>query len=112
MNAGLFAQEQLSWNDRAFLTLGVRVDGNSAFGEDFGLQTYPKIGLAYVLSDHGFWPKTIETFKLRGAIGESGKAPGAFDAVRTWLPIAGDEAKPGFSPEPARQRDLRTGAHA
>ncbi len=120
VNAGLFAQQQVSWRDRAFLTLGVRVDGNSAFGEDFGLQTYPKVGLAYVLSDHDFWPKTIETFKMRGAIGESGKAPGAFDAVRTWSPIAGDEAKPGFTPSqlgnprlgPERTRELEFGFEA
>jgi TonB-linked SusC/RagA family outer membrane protein len=99
VNAGLFAQEQIAWRDRAFLTLGLRVDGNSAFGEDFGLQPYPKVGLSYVLSEHAFWPSAKwETFKLRAALGESGKAPGAFDAVRTWDPIAGDEAKPGFSP--------------
>jgi TonB-dependent starch-binding outer membrane protein SusC len=120
VNAGLFAQEQLSWRDRAFLTLGVRIDGNSAFGEDFGLQTYPKIGLAYVLSDHDFWPKAVETFKVRGAIGESGKAPGAFDAVRTWSPIAGDIAKPGFTPDqlgnptlgPERTREMEFGLEA
>ncbi|HJU75232.1 MAG TPA: SusC/RagA family TonB-linked outer membrane protein [Gemmatimonadaceae bacterium] len=120
VNAGLFAQEQISWRDRAFVTLGVRIDGNSAFGEDFGLQTYPKIGLAYVLSDHDFWPKAIETFKVRGAIGESGKAPGAFDAVRTWSPIAGDEAKPGFTPNqegnatlgPERTREMELGFEA
>jgi len=98
VNAGLFAQEQLGWRDRAFLTLGLRVDGNSAFGEDFGLQPYPKVGLAYVLSEHSFWPSKWETFKLRAALGEAGKAPGAFDATRTWDPIAGDEAKPGVTP--------------
>lgn len=118
VNAGLFLQEQLGWRDRAFLTAGLRVDGNSAFGEDFGLQFYPKLGLAYVLSDHAFWPSNAwETFKLRAAIGESGKAPGAFDATRTWSPIAGDEAKPGFSPDqigntqlgPERTRELELG---
>ena len=98
VNAGLFAQEQLGWNDRAFLTLGLRVDGNSAFGEDFGLQPYPKVGISYVLSEHSFWPSKWETFKLRAAVGEAGKAPGAFDATRTWDPIAGDEAKPGVTP--------------
>jgi TonB-linked SusC/RagA family outer membrane protein len=118
VNAGLFAQEQVSWKDRAFFTAGLRVDGNSAFGKDFGLQAYPKLGIAYVLSDHSFWPsKQIETFKLRGALGESGKAPGAFDAVRTWDPVAGDEAKPGFTPNqlgnpklgPERTRELELG---
>ncbi|MBK8058322.1 MAG: TonB-dependent receptor [Gemmatimonadetes bacterium] len=111
----------MGWNDRAFLTLGMRVDGNSAFGKDFGLQWYPKVGFAYALSDHEWWPKnTIETFKLRTAIGESGKAPGAFDAVRTWDPIAGDEAKPGFSPNqlgnpnlgPERTREAEFGLEA
>ena len=106
VNAGLFAQQQVGWRDRAFLTLGLRVDGNSAFGEDFGLQPYPKVGLSYVLSDHEFWPDRIETFKLRAALGESGKAPGAFDAVRTWDPVAGDEAKPGFAPNQIGNKDL------
>jgi TonB-linked SusC/RagA family outer membrane protein len=118
VNAGLFFQEQVGWKDRVFLTAGLRIDGNSAFGEDFGLQTYPKLGISYVLSDHAFWPsEQWETFKLRAAIGESGKAPGAFDAVRTWDPIAGDEAKPGFSPNqignpklgPERTREFEVG---
>ena len=106
VNAGLFAQEQVGWQDRAFLTLGLRVDGNSAFGENFGLQAYPKVGVSYVLSEHSFWPSKWETFKLRAALGESGKAPGAFDAVRTWNPIAGDEAKPGFTPNQIGNKDL------
>ena len=121
VNAGLFFQEQIGWKDRAFVTLGMRVDGNSAFGKDFGLQYYPKVGFAYALSDHEFWPKdVIETLKLRTAIGESGKAPGAFDAVRTWDPIAGDEAKPGFTPNqlgnpnlgPERTREAEIGLEA
>jgi TonB-linked SusC/RagA family outer membrane protein len=98
INAGFFFQEMVGWNDRLFVTGGVRVDGNSAFGKNFGLQTYPKLSASYVISDHSFWPKRVlETFKLRGAIGESGKAPGAFDAVRTWDPIAGDNGLPGFT---------------
>jgi TonB-dependent starch-binding outer membrane protein SusC len=107
VNAGMFAQEQLGWRDRAFLTLGLRVDGNSAFGEDFGLQPYPKVGVSYVLSEHAFWPSDKwETFKVRAALGEAGKAPGAFDATRTWDPIAGDEAKPGFTPNQLGNSEL------
>jgi TonB-dependent starch-binding outer membrane protein SusC len=106
-NAGFFLQEQIGFRDRLFLTAGLRVDGNSAFGEDFGLQKYPKLGVSYVLSDHDFWPKQwIETFKVRGAVGESGKAPGAFDKLRTWSPITGDENKPGFTPSNVGNREL------
>lgn len=98
VNAGFFLQELLGWHDRAFLTGGLRVDGNSAFGRNFGLQTYPKISAAYVLSEESFWPTNIlPTFKLRAALGEAGKAPGAFDAVRTWDPVAGDNGKPGVT---------------
>ena len=120
INAGLFVQEQVAWRDRAFLTAGLRIDGNSAFGENFGLQAYPKIGLSYVLSEHDFWPVDVwETMKLRVAIGESGKAPGAFDAARTWSPI-GQEGLSGFTPNqlgnpdlgPERTRELEVGFEA
>jgi outer membrane cobalamin receptor len=121
INAGFFFQELLGWNERLFVTGGLRVDGNSAFGKDFGLQAYPKVSVAYVLSDQSFWPKSrVETFKLRGAVGESGKAPGAFDAVRTWDPIAGDDGQPGFTPAqlgnptlgPERTREYEAGFDA
>jgi TonB-dependent starch-binding outer membrane protein SusC len=120
-NAGFFLQEQLAWHDRLFITGGLRVDGNSAFGENFGLQTYPKIGASYVVSDHAFWPvKWWDMFKMRAAIGESGKAPGAFDKLRTWAPVTGDENKPGFTPNdvgnpdigPERTRELEGGFDA
>jgi hypothetical protein len=106
-NAGFFLQEQVGWRDRFFITGGLRVDGNSAFGENFGLQTYPKIGASYVVSEHKFWPvKWWDTFKVRLALGESGKAPGAFDKLRTWAPITGDENKPGFTPNDVGNPDI------
>ncbi len=107
INAGLFFQEALSWNDRLFVTVGTRVDGNSAFGSNFGLQYYPKASVAYVVSDHDFWPADWwQTFRVRGALGESGKAPGAFDAVRTWSPIAGDNGQPAVTPSQIGNPDL------
>ncbi len=121
VNAGLFLQQMFGWRDRLFVTGGLRVDGNSAFGSGFGLQSYPKLSAAYVLSEEPFWPRTyVSTMKLRAAIGESGKAPGAFDAVRTWDPIAADEGKPGFTPAqignpalgPERTRELELGFDA
>ena len=53
VNAGFFAQEVLGIRDNLFLTAGVRVDGNSAFGESLGLQVYPKFSTSYVVSDAG-----------------------------------------------------------
>ncbi len=97
------------------------MDGNSAFGSDFGLQAYPKLMASYVLSDNEFWPfEWWEALKLRAAIGESGRAPGAFDAVRTWDPIAGDDGQAGFTPGqlgnptlgPERSREIEAGFEA
>lgn len=121
-NAGFFLEETLAWRDRMFLTGGVRIDGNSAFGENFGLQTYPKISASYVVSDEAFWSvgDWWTSLKLRAAMGESGKAPGAFDAVRTWNPIAADDGSPGFTPGqignenlgPERTREVEAGFEA
>jgi TonB-dependent SusC/RagA subfamily outer membrane receptor len=120
VNAGLFMQELLGLSDRLFVTGGVRLDGNSAFGSSFGLQAYPKISASYVLSDYGFWPKMIEEAKVRLAYGVSGKAPGYFDALRTWMPISANEGNPGVSPltrgnpniGPERSGELEAGIEA
>jgi TonB-linked SusC/RagA family outer membrane protein len=106
INAGVFGQMVLDLKDRYFLTLGARVDGNSAFGSDFGLQTYPKAALTWVASDESFWPTAvIQELKLRTAWGQSGRAPGAFDAVRTWEPV-GWGGQPAFFPRNVGNKDL------
>lgn len=104
-NAGFFFQNVLDVSDKYFLTLGVRVDGNSAFGEGFGLQVYPKASASWIVSDEGFWGESLGTMKLRAAYGQSGRAPGTFDAVRTWDPV-GYIGNPAFSPENRGNPDL------
>ena len=107
VNAGFFAQEVLGIGENLFLTGGLRVDGNSAFGEDLGLQMYPKFSTSYVISDTDFWPSDFwPVMKLRAAWGQSGKAPGAFDAVRTWTPVAGYEGQAGVTPSNLGNPDL------
>ena len=118
INAGFFAQQEVGWRDRLFVIAGLRVDGNSAFGKSFGLQAYPKVSASYVISDEDFFPKHyVETLKLRGALGESGKAPGAFDAVRTYDPVAAENGQSAFTPSqignpnlgPERTRETELG---
>lgn len=105
VNAGVFAQNLFDFRDRYFLTLGLRVDGNSAFGEDFGLQLYPKASFSWVLSEENFFPSSFGSFKLRAALGQAGRAPGAFDAVRTWEPV-GWGGQPAFYPRNVGNKDL------
>ena len=77
VNAGGYLQQVFGYKDYFFLTAGLRVDGNSAFGSGFGLQAYPKLSASYVVSDMAFWPSDwFESFKLRFAMGDAGKAPG------------------------------------
>src|SRR5205823_4961715 len=48
---GSFAQEQLAWRDRLFLTGAVRGDRNSAFGKSLGFVYYPSVNASWVASD-------------------------------------------------------------
>lgn len=120
VNAGFFVQEMVGFADKLFVTAGLRVDGNSAFGEDFGLQPYPKLSASYIISDEGFWPEAIEAMKLRAAYGESGKAPGYFDATRVWAPISAAGGLPAVVPSnlgnpdlgPERTREIEVGFEA
>lgn len=100
VNAGGFGQMLLDLKNKYFLTGGLRVDGNSAFGKNLGLQSYPKVSLSWVASDESYWPKSIPEMKVRLAWGQSGRAPGAFDAVRTWENAGGTGwgGQPAFYP--------------
>lgn len=106
VTAGIYAEEVLGFNERAYLTLGVRVDGHSAFGGDYGLETYPKVAGSYIISDHDFWPAFWEVMKLRMAYGQSGKAPNAFASVRTWNPVTGNGGQSGVTPANLGNADL------
>jgi TonB-linked SusC/RagA family outer membrane protein len=104
-NAGFFFQNVLDISDRYFITAGLRVDGNSAFGSGFGLQTYPKVSATWIVSDESFFSSSLGTLKLRTAYGQSGRAPGTFDAVRTWNPV-GFLGEPAFRPDNRGNPDL------
>ena len=120
VNAGFFVQEILGFADKFFLTAGLRVDGNSSFGEDFGLQTYPKVSGSYIISDEDWWPDFFDAMKLRAAYGQSGKAPGFFDASRVWSPVQAKEGAAGVTPGnlgnpelgPERSREIEAGVEA
>lgn len=115
VDAGLFLENMFDFRNRYFLTFGVRVDGNSTFGSDLGFQVYPKVSGSYVISDESFWRDGWGEVRLRGAYGQAGRAPGPFDAVRTWsaLSYAGHSAflplnigNPNLGPERTSELEL------
>jgi TonB-dependent SusC/RagA subfamily outer membrane receptor len=82
---GFFVQEQVGWQDKLFVTAAVRVDDNSAFGEDFSLVVYPKASLSYVITDEDWFQfDWLDQLKLRTAWGQAGNAPAPFSADRTF----------------------------
>jgi hypothetical protein len=60
-----------------------------------------------VASEESFWPAFIPDMKFRAAWGQSGRAPGAFDAVRTWANAPGGwNGQPAFFPLNVGNPDL------
>ncbi len=74
---GLFVEQSFDVRDRLFFTAGVRADDNSAFGRDFDLIYYPKLGASWVVSDESFFPETsfLDELRVRAAWGRAGLQP-------------------------------------
>jgi TonB-linked SusC/RagA family outer membrane protein len=85
---GGYVEQRVAFNDRLFITAGLRSDRNSAFGADFDRVFYPKLSASWVLSDEPFFPTPsfLTQFRLRGAYGASGVQPGTIDAVPFFSP--------------------------
>ena len=104
---GFFIQEQVGWKDRLFFTAAIRADDNSAFGENFDLVYYPKFSGSWVLSEEDFWTfDWANSFRLRGAYGESGQQPDAFAAIRTFSARPDPTGEAAVTPEASGNPEL------
>ncbi len=109
---GGFLQERIGWNNRLFITAGFRADAfsqiNNKLDLTFDFLVYPKLQVTYTLSDHGFWPDQIETFRLRAAWGASGDPPPQ-TAQQTLWQIAGADELPesGFIIQSLAKADIK-----
>jgi len=82
---GFFAQEQIGWQNRLFLTAGVRMDNSSVFGSEIQRIFYPKVQAAWVVSEESFFNvPLVDQLRLRAAWGRAGNAPSPFAADRTY----------------------------
>lgn len=87
-NYGFYAQNNVGFLNRYYLDLGMRVDYNTAFGDNVGWQFYPKVGLSYILSEEKFiqhWVQSgvLGTFRLLANYGVAGSFPPAFAYQKT-----------------------------
>ncbi len=97
---GAYAQEQVAWKDRIFLTGALRGDDNSAFGKEFDFVLYPKFSGSWVVTDEPFFADNplFGTLKLRAAWGKAGQQPDVFAALRTYEASVGPGGVPTLTP--------------
>jgi outer membrane receptor protein involved in Fe transport len=81
---GAFVSEQLSYNDRLFLTVSAREDQNSAFGRQVGNTIYPSANVSYVISEEPWFPKLmlLDKLRLRSSVGQAGLQPNSTAALQ------------------------------
>jgi TonB-linked SusC/RagA family outer membrane protein len=108
---GVYGSQQFALNDRLFLTLAIRGDQNSAFGENIGFVTYPAVSGSWVVNEEGWFPElpVLSNLRLRAAYGESGQRPGRLDALRVYESQAvalGGQITSGFVVDNAGNPDL------
>ena len=105
---GFYGQHQLNLNDRAYLTAALRVDNNSAFGEDFSWTTYPKVAGTWVINEEAWFPFAwVNQLKLRAAYGETGQQPVVNSALRTYAATTGGNGSSAVTPQALGNPDLR-----
>jgi TonB-linked SusC/RagA family outer membrane protein len=86
-SAGGFVDQQMSFQNRLFLTAGLRLDDNSAFGKNFNTKPLPKLSASWLAIDQQ--PENwLNTFRLRAAYGQSTQQPGSIDALRFYAQAA------------------------
>lgn len=87
-SGGIYLVDQIAVWDKVFLDAGLRVDGNSTFGDAIGMQFYPKAGIAYLISEEDFYSdglkNIVSTLKLRTSWGVTGNFPAPFTRDRTY----------------------------
>ncbi|CAA0149738.1 TonB-dependent receptor domain-containing protein [Tenacibaculum maritimum] len=81
-NFGFYISENIGLWNKLYLDLGLRVDGNTAFGDDIGLLYLPKAGISYSISEEDFWQdafgNAVSSFKLRANWGQATNFPTPF----------------------------------
>ena len=108
---GYYGQQEVSWNQRLYLTGALRVDNNSAFGKQVHWVTYPKASISYVASEEpaikAHMPGFMNSLRLRAAYGGSGQQPAALTALQTLQSVTGTGGKGALTPLQLGNPDLK-----
>jgi TonB-dependent SusC/RagA subfamily outer membrane receptor len=93
---GFYAQQELAFADRLFLTAALRYDASSTFAPSERWQPFPKFSASYVVFENR--AGALNNVRLRSALGWAGSQPGIVNAYSQFVsyaqqPFAG---RPGF----------------
>ena len=95
---GAFVEEVFGWDEKRFLTLGLRTDQNSAFGANAGNAVYPRAALSWAVGEESWFPALswASDVRLRAAYGQAGQFPTVTTAALQFLnafsvPVGGIE---------------------
>jgi TonB-dependent starch-binding outer membrane protein SusC len=89
-SAGLFWENNFSYDNKFMWTLAIRKDYASSIGPEAPSITYPKASFSLRLDKFGILPDELSMLKLRAAYGENGQLPGLNDAMNlTWVASVG-----------------------
>ncbi|KAA3613082.1 MAG: SusC/RagA family TonB-linked outer membrane protein [Calditrichaeota bacterium] len=97
---GVFFQEEISLEEKIYLTFGLRADRSSAHGDVDKFFTYPKASGSIRLSEYDFWEGLNDIsndFKLRAAWGQTGNSPIPAAKYRSFT-TANIDGQPGLIP--------------
>jgi TonB-dependent starch-binding outer membrane protein SusC len=125
LTLGFYAQQQVAFREKLYLTGALRADASSTFGPNERWQLFPKISASYVLSEEGWFSGMTDRFlssaRLRAAYGEAGNQPSILNAYQRYddyIPVSFD-SRPGLinsvtlgnaNLEPERQKEFELGA--
>lgn len=107
---GAYLQHRFNFRDYFFVTGALRVDDNSALGENENAIWSPSVNTSAVLSEMPFWSlDEVSNLRLRFAWGRASQAPRQFSADRTFVITRlgqGGVIVPGLSPQDPGNADL------
>jgi TonB-dependent SusC/RagA subfamily outer membrane receptor len=94
---GFYGQQELSWDDRLFLSAAVRYDASSTFAPSERWQAFPKFSASYVVLDNG--TGTLNNLRVRSALGWAGSQPSIVNAYSQYISFAATPFanRPGFA---------------
>jgi TonB-linked SusC/RagA family outer membrane protein len=93
---GFYAQQEVAWKDRLFLSGAVRYDASSTFAPSQRWQAFPKLSASYVVSENQ--PGLVNSVRLRSALGWAGSQPGIVNAYSQYIGYLQQSfaGRPGF----------------